>query len=81
MAYTTMDKPMRGDRCHATVYGDRVQSWQCTKRPTVTRGGKPYCSTHDPERVKDRKAAQKQTRIGPGAQPARCVGGAGQVYG
>lgn len=40
------DKPA----CVATVFGERLQHWQCSRRGTVVRGGKWFCGQHDPER-------------------------------
>lgn len=44
-------------RCSATVFGDRVQHWQCTRTGVVTRKGKWYCRQHDPEAVAARRRA------------------------
>lgn len=39
--------------CSARVYHSHVfTSSHCTKKVTVTRDGKPYCTIHDPEHVK-----------------------------
>jgi hypothetical protein len=49
-------------RCSKKVYGGGMfKGSQCTKRATVTIDGKPYCTIHDPERVK-RKNAERQAR-------------------
>lgn len=37
------------DRCCGRVFNGRG-SHRCLFRATVTRNGKPYCGTHDPER-------------------------------
>lgn len=47
--------------CCATTRGDTtaVRGWRtsrrCTKAATVERDGKPYCGTHDPVRVAERR--------------------------
>jgi ferric-dicitrate binding protein FerR (iron transport regulator) len=50
--------------CSETVYPrDRYGSFHgypCTKKVTVERDGKPYCSIHDPEAVKARDAARRK---------------------
>jgi len=49
----------KGEQCSETVWGERVQSWQCQKRAVVVRDGKPYCKIHDPEYIV-RKNAERQ---------------------
>lgn len=45
--------------CSARVYHSHVfTSSRCTKKVTVTRDGKPYCTIHDPERVSSARAAR-----------------------
>lgn len=41
--------------CQATVFGPRVHSWQCTRKPSVWRDGKGYCKQHDPKAVEARR--------------------------
>lgn len=44
-----MDTELRRE-CQARVFGERVHSWQCSRKGTVEREGKWYCKQHDPER-------------------------------
>lgn len=47
------DKP----RCSATVFGERVRSWQCNRYGKVRRAGKWYCKQHDPVAEQARRSA------------------------
>ena len=44
-------------RCCQTIFGERVQSWQCTRAGKVGRDGKWYCKQHDPVAVKAKQEA------------------------
>lgn len=48
--------------CASYVFGDRVQSWRCTRRGVVERNGKWWCSQHDPDAVKARQGAADAKR-------------------
>ena len=47
-----MIKYAKGEQCSATIWGERVQSWQCQKKAVIERDGKLYCRIHDPEYIK-----------------------------
>jgi hypothetical protein len=43
-------------RCSQTIYGERMNSWQCLRAGKVERSGKWYCRQHDPEAKAKRQA-------------------------
>lgn len=43
------------NQCVATVYGERLTSWQCTRR--AVKDG--YCKQHHPDAVAERERAQR----------------------
>lgn len=53
--------------CSVTIWGPRVSSWKCTKKATIEREGKSYCTIHDPKRIaakdKERDATEERERI------------------
>ena len=49
---------MSNARCTATVYGTGMFRHNCTKPVTAWADNKPYCTTHNPERV----AAKRKVR-------------------
>lgn len=40
--------PHSPTNCCAAVYGERVQPWQCSRKPAVWYGDLGYCKQHDP---------------------------------
>jgi hypothetical protein len=44
--------------CSATVFGDRVQMWTCSRSGVVQRNGKWFCRQHDPEEQRKRQEAR-----------------------
>lgn len=52
---------MYEEQCSAQVHNDfGVSFHQCLRNATVERDGRKYCTTHDPVRVKQRAAAQRE---------------------
>ncbi len=50
-----------GTKCSEKVYDSNFSySWRCTKRVTVEREGKPYCTIHDPEYIKEKERKRKE---------------------
>lgn len=46
--------------CSENVFGGLVGGGRCSKGATVVRDQEPYCGTHDPVRVKERRAAREK---------------------
>jgi len=44
--------------CCATIWGPRVTSWQCNRKPSVFYGSLGYCKQHDPAAQIARRAEQ-----------------------
>lgn len=45
-------------QCAKTVFSDRFGGRPCENNGKIERGNKWYCGTHDPIKVKERRAAQ-----------------------
>ena len=48
-------KGLNAKECSVRIWGARVSSWQCSKKATVEREGKYYCTIHDPVRVEKKE--------------------------
>ena len=49
------------EQCSERVYrGREVSGWMCSKPAKVERGGKWYCTVHDPERVAAKQQATSE---------------------
>ena len=46
-------------KCSEKVWRDSWHTGQCSRPATVTRDGKPYCTIHDPEYIKQKEAKHK----------------------
>lgn len=46
--------------CQKRLYGGRGGSWQCRKKPVVTRDSNLYCRVHDPEYIKEKAARLRE---------------------
>lgn len=83
---STLTKPT----CSATVFGERVHSWGCTRAGVIDRDGKWFCRQHDPEAVKARQTArsakwkaeqdEQKAIMSEGVHLARSLGGVGDVH-
>jgi len=47
---------MEKHRCEATVFGGRVQSWQCARDGKLNEDGKWWCKQHAPSTQADKAA-------------------------
>ena len=56
-----MSEPTRPS-CSTRIYGDRVQSWICSRVGIVERNGKWFCKQHDPESVAGKRAVKDAAR-------------------
>ena len=45
------------EKCCKTVHGRDFLSYECSRKAKVKRGGRFYCSQHDPEVVKAKRKA------------------------
>jgi len=45
-------------RCSARVYAGSFTGHPCTRNAKVLREGKPYCGTHDPVAIADKRKAK-----------------------
>lgn len=49
---------MREHQCSQTVFGERVQHWNCQRAGVVQRNGKWYCRQYDSKAVAARRKAK-----------------------
>lgn len=47
------------DRCSERVWKDDWRKGQCSHNASVVRDGKPYCTIHDPEYIKQKGVKRK----------------------
>lgn len=56
-----MNEYTKGEQCSTKVSGSGGwYSYQCQKKPTVTRNGKSYCKIHDPEYIKEKDRLSRE---------------------
>ncbi|KKM76423.1 hypothetical protein LCGC14_1380380 [marine sediment metagenome] len=48
---------MKSTQCSKHVFAERGFNYPCRKKVTVERGGKPYCTIHDPEYIEAKRKA------------------------
>ncbi|KKL82751.1 hypothetical protein LCGC14_1981640 [marine sediment metagenome] len=51
---------MESTQCSKHVFSESGFNYPCQKKVTVERGGKPYCTIHDPEYVKAKDEARRK---------------------